>query len=243
MSALETGDEIAQIELHSLHLRDGLHIPEQLLSEAERQRAAAFRSMEARRLFVAGRVLCRGIVGTIAGCAPQALSIAITPAGRPYLPDHPEIDFNLSHTRNTVALAICRGGHVGVDIERLDAFSEAEAREIMSLILSGRELDDIHQLAFEQRHMTFLSYWVRKEAALKCLGDGFLTDPQHVILGADDTIIDIKSQSSAKPTSIWSGQFRDEETIRFQWATAVSQTTTEPIWQHHADLNSFMKFL
>ncbi|WP_246662795.1 4'-phosphopantetheinyl transferase superfamily protein [Rhizobium sp. P44RR-XXIV] len=113
----------------------------------------------------------------------------------------------------------------------------------MPLILSGRELDDIHQLAFEQRHMTFLSYWVRKEAALKCLGDGFLTDPQHVILGADDTIIDIKSQSSAKPTSIWSGQYCGGETIRFQWATAVSQTTTEPIWQHHADLNSFMKFL
>lgn len=241
MTALNTAEEIAQVELHSLHLPDGLHIPDLLLSDAEKHRAAAFRSSEARRLFVAGRVLCRCVVGAIADCAPQTLSIAITPAGRPYLPDYPYIDFNLSHTRNTVVLAVCRGGHIGIDIERLDAFSEAEASEIMSLILSARELDDANNLAPEQRQRTFLSYWVRKEAALKCLGDGFLVDPQYLILGSKDTIVDIGNQRSGKPIFVRFGQFCGGETIDYQWAIAISEAIIEPTWRHHTDLISFMR--
>lgn len=243
MAAHKTAEEITQVELHSLCLRDGLSIPEMILSAAEKHRAAAFRSSEARRLFVAGRVLCRNIVGSVADCAPQALSIAITPSGRPYLPDYPDIDFNLSHTRNTVALAVCRGGHVGIDIERLDAFSEMEAREIMPLILSTRELSDVNDLAPEQRQKAFLSFWVRKEAALKCLGDGFLTDPQHVILGTHDAIIDIRKQPQEEPIFVRSGQFCVGETIDFQWAIAVSRTIAQPIWRHHTDITSFMRLL
>jgi len=241
--ALELGEEIAQVELHSWCLRDGLPIPDLMLSDGEKHRAAAFRSSEARRLFVAGRVLCRSIVGAIAGCTPRGLSVAITPAGRPYLPDYPDIDFNLSHTRNTVALAVCRGSYVGIDIERLDAFSEAEAREIMPLILSAREFKDVKDLAPQQRQKTFLSYWVRKEAALKCLGEGFLTDPQRVILGPSNTIIDIVNRPSEEPIFVRSGQFCVGETIAFQWAIVTSKTVTEPIWRHHADITSFMRLL
>jgi len=66
------------------------------------------------------------------GCAPQALTISLTPHGRPYLPDHADIDFNLSHTTDRVALAVCRGGRVGIDIEQPDRISETEALEILN---------------------------------------------------------------------------------------------------------------
>lgn len=243
MVAFETGKEIARVELHSLRLRDGFHIPDLLLSETEKQRASAFRSREARRLFVAARVLCRSIVAAIVDCTPQALSIAITPSGRPFLPDYPEIDFNLSHTGDTVALAVCHGGHIGIDIERLDAFSESEAREIMPLILSESELNDIKETASGERQKTFLSYWVRKEAALKCLGDGFLSDPKSVSFDPEYAILDIVKPSSGETIFVRSGRFGCEKSGDFQWALATSKRIAEPIWHHHTDLTSFMRFL
>lgn len=229
----QPGEETAQVELHSLHLSDGLAVPVSILSEAEKSRAAAFRSCSARRLFVAGRVLCRSVMANLLGCAPQALCLAITPSGRPYLHDYPDIDFNLSHTKDRVALAICRGGRIGIDIERLDAFSEKEASEIMPMILSEQELNQVYQLDERHRHDVFLACWVQKEAALKCFGQGFLADPQSVMLTPGNTTLESKSQVSGEAIFIHSGRIGNGETGDFQWAIATSRAVAQPQWQHH----------
>ncbi|NEV14479.1 4'-phosphopantetheinyl transferase superfamily protein [Rhizobium tropici] len=221
------------MELHSLHLSDGLPVPGSILSEAEKSRAAAFRSCTARRLFVAGRVLCRSILANRLGCAPQALCLAITPSGRPYLRDYPDIDFNLSHTKDRVALAICRGGSIGIDIERLDAFSEQEASEIMPMILSEQELNQVDQLDERHRRDVFLAYWVQKEAALKCFGQGFLANPQSVILTSENATNGSKAQVLGEAIFIHSGRISDGESRGFQWAIATSNATARPQWQHH----------
>lgn len=233
MAALKAGEEIAQVELHSLHLRDELDVPDWLLSEPERHREAAFRSAEARRLFVAGRFLCRRILGTLLARAPQTLSIAITQSGRPYLSDYPDIDFNISHARDRVVLAICRGGRIGIDIECLDAFSEKEAYEIMPMILSEHELNQVHQLDARHHRDAFLACWVQKEAALKCSGQGFLADPHSVILAPDYTTSSIGCQVLGEPIFLQSGRIDGEETGWFQWAIATSRAVTTPRWQHH----------
>lgn len=233
MPPLRERESVAQVELHSLHLRDRVDVPDWILSEQERHRAAAFRSAEARRLFVAGRFLCRHILGDLLGCAPQALSIAITQSGRPYLSDFSDIDFNISHVRDRVALAICRGGLIGIDIERVDAFSEEEAGEIMPMILSEYEFDQVRQLDGQYRRDALLARWVQKEAALKCLGRGFLADPRCVTLSPDYATFGSKSQLSSEPIFINSGRVGDGEIGDFQWAIATSRLVTEPQWRHH----------
>ena len=233
MKTGQPGEETAQVELHSLHLTYGHPVPESILSEAEKSRAAAFRSCAARRLFVAGRVLCRSVIANLLGCAPQALCLAITPSGRPYLRDYPDIDFNLSHTKDRIALAICRGARIGIDIERLDAFSEKEASEIMPMILSEQELNQVHQLDGRHRRDVFLTRWVQKEAALKCFGQGFLVDPQSVIPAPGNTTLEGRYQVSGEAIFIHSGRISDGESRGFQWAIATSNATAWPQWQHH----------
>ncbi|MFK0166250.1 4'-phosphopantetheinyl transferase family protein [Rhizobium sp. NPDC090279] len=233
METDQSAEQRAQVELHSLRLPDGPPLPVSILSETEKNRAAAFRSCAARRLFVGGRILCRNIIGNLVGSAPQALSVAITASGRPYLRDYPDIDFNLSHTRDRIVLAICRGGRIGIDIERLDAFSEKEAGEIMPMILSELELNQVHQLDTRHRHEAFLACWVQKEAALKCFGQGFLADPQSVILMPGKTTFSFESQVSGEPIFIRSGRIGGEETGDFQWAIATSKAAAKPQWQHH----------
>lgn len=241
MPAFPKGEEIEQIELHSLHLRDGLHISTALLSDAEKARVAAFRSRDAARLFIAGRLLCRSIIGRMVGCAPQALTISLTPHGRPYLPDHADIDFNLSHTTDRVALAVCRGGRVGIDIEQPDRISETEALEIMPFILCERELDDIQRQPPEQRHRTFLSYWVRKEAVLKCRGRGFLDDPRGIALEPANTTENMLNRAFNEANFIRFGSCRSENAPNFLWAVAASQMLSEPVWQQHPDVGNLIE--
>ncbi|OJY60965.1 4'-phosphopantetheinyl transferase superfamily protein [Rhizobium sp. 60-20] len=233
MDFLRTGEDVAQVELHCLYLHDGFDLPDRLLSEAERHRASAFRSADARCLFVAGRILCRSIIANLLGCTPQALSLAITPSGRPYLRDYPDIDFNLSHTKDRVALAICRGGRIGIDIERIDAFSEEETREIMPMILSEQELNQVHRFDTRHRHDVFLACWVQKEAALKCLSQGFLADPQSVMLAPGNATFSGTWQLSGEPIFIRSGRIGGGESADFQWAVATSKAATTPLWRHH----------
>ncbi len=221
------------MELHSLCLSDEILIPDAILSEAEKSRAAAFRSRAARRLFVAGRILCRNVIGSLIGCGPQAVSLAITPAGRPYLRDCPDIDFNLSHIKGAIALAICRGGRVGIDIESLDAFSEKEASEIMPMILSEQEFNQVQQLEGRHRHDAFLACWVQKEAVLKCFGQGFLADPLGVTLAPGSATLSSRISLSDERIFIQSGRMSGAESGDFQWSIATSSAVSTPIWQHH----------
>lgn len=233
MKTDQAEEQTAQVELHSLRLSDDIVVPDSILSEAEKNRAAAFRSCAARRLFVAGRVLCRSIIANLLGCTPQALCLAITPSGRPYLRDYPDIDFNLSHTGDCIALAICRSGRIGIDIERPDAFSEKEGCEIMPMILSEQELDQVYQLDKRYRHDVFLACWVQKEAALKCFGQGFLADPQSVMLAPGNATFGSINQASGEAIFIHSGRIIDGESGDFQWAIATSRAAAEPQWRHH----------
>ncbi len=87
------------------------------------------------------------------------------PHGKPFLPDHPEIHFSLSHT-GSAALCALDGSPVGADIETLrqrglghllPAFGAREQAEITGAADPGLRL---------------LWFWTRKESFLKLTGQG-----------------------------------------------------------------------
>ena len=231
MPIIPSDDARAQIEVHCLHLRAGQPLSDRLLSPAETRRAAAFRCGEAARLFVAGRVLCRSVIAGMVDCAPEDLRIAISPEGRPYLPDHPGVDFNLSHTTGTVALAVCRGSRVGIDIERAAAYEEAALRELMPLVLCESQMTDLRKLPPSERSIAALALWVGQEAVLQCRGRGLLDDPRQVLVGAAGTPLDLREHADARDHRHC---FHAGSGAGYLWAVATEQPTDAPVWQHHA---------
>lgn len=75
--------------------------------------------------------------------------------GKPYFPDHPELQFNLSHTEGAVLLALA-DGEVGVDIERVRPVSPRMRQ----------------RLAAGESEGAFFRAWVRREARTKRTGRG-----------------------------------------------------------------------
>jgi 4'-phosphopantetheinyl transferase len=95
--------------------------------------------------------ISRQVLATYLETAPEALEFERGEGGKPRLRDAGDVEFNLSHSGELVVVAVTRGRAVGVDVERI-----APERD---------------------RPPAFYEEWVRREAALKCLGVGLLADP------------------------------------------------------------------
>jgi 4'-phosphopantetheinyl transferase len=117
--------------------------------------------------------LVRDILAGYAGGRAEGLSIARTEHGKPFLPDHPELCFNLSHSGDTLALAVTRGADVGVDIELvkpMQRFGGVAAR-----FLAPSEHHALERLPEERQLEAFYACWTAKEAFVKALGTGLKT--------------------------------------------------------------------
>ncbi len=145
-----------------------------LLSEAEVQRAARYRMAVDRKTFVAGRGVVRQLAAKLAGVAESEISILTTEKGKPFAEGlQDRFQFSISHSSECLALLWHEGPEpVGVDIEKLREgfdysgvvhhyFSENERRQINSAT-------------------DFFKFWTRKEALLKALGTGLVDDLKGV---------------------------------------------------------------
>ena len=113
--------------------------------------------------------------------APPA--IARTERGKPYAPSLPQIDFNLSHAREQVLIAVAREQPVGIDLERVDR--EIEIDDIARRYFSRAEAQAIEALAPERKLAAFLRLWTCKEAVLKALGEGISFGLERVAFALD----------------------------------------------------------
>lgn len=101
--------------------------------------------------------------------------------GKPFLVNHPQVHFNLSHSEEYVACAVS-DSPVGVDIEQVHDID----LNIAQHYFFGSEYQHIQNSALKQR--TFFELWVLKESYMKMTGLGFR-------LPLDEFSIDIQNSS------------------------------------------------
>ena len=140
------------------------------LDEAERVQAARFRFARDRDRYVARRGQVRGCLAEETGEAPQRLRISVDGYGKPFLADHPDLHFNISHTHGLALCVIGRGVPVGCDIERRDPAMACPA--VAARLFAPAERDALAALPPEQWLDGFFNCWTRKEAYVKALGLG-----------------------------------------------------------------------
>jgi 4'-phosphopantetheinyl transferase len=142
-----------------------------MLSAEERAVAAGFDSEERRRAYITAHALLRAILGRIAGVAPNEIVFRYGRRGKPEIVSPTQdLQFNMSHSRDVVLVAVTHGRRVGVDIEHID--EPGDVRRIAARFLSPRDRDAIDQLPAERQRAAFLRCWTRKEAYMKARGDG-----------------------------------------------------------------------
>lgn len=153
------------------------------LSADERSRAAAIVVPAVRRRFVRARATLRRILAGETGRAPHALAIDYGAHGKPRLPDHPGLHFNLSHSGGLAVIATSTIGEVGIDLEALRP--RPGLLPVARRFFAAHEADAVEACDGEARSRAFLRLWTRKEAVLKASGRGIGVDTRPIAVGID----------------------------------------------------------
>ena len=176
VSELEAGREVrlwcASLDAHS-ELQEELHGS---LSPDECRRAQTLPDAAKAAIFRQSRAILRLVLSRVIAAAdatPAQLRFNYNRDGKPSLGgEFAElgIEFNLSHARSVVLIAVTQGRRVGVDVAWTKGATPVE--RIVRRFFSSVEREAFEAAADEVRRELFTRIWVRKEAYLKGRGEG-----------------------------------------------------------------------
>ncbi|MGO9958826.1 MAG: 4'-phosphopantetheinyl transferase family protein [Solirubrobacteraceae bacterium] len=144
------------------------------LPAPEREHAARLGRADARAAFAITRAVLRSLLAARLAVPAASLRFAYGRYGKPWLPNHPQLGFNVAHTAGLAVIALSGRGPVGVDVERLDPRVPIDA--LAERWFSPAEATALAQLNSDDRRRGFFHGWARKEAFLKALGSGLSRD-------------------------------------------------------------------
>ncbi len=110
-----------------------------------------------------------------AGLSPRTEPVALSSKGKPYLPEHPDVHFNLSHSGKYVVCAFA-DKTVGIDIEEI---REVKATLVKS-VLDKAEMSNYRSTPDDFKLQRFFELWTGKEAFLKHIATGLSVKPNEI---------------------------------------------------------------
>ncbi len=141
------------------------------LTDEELERAANFFKPSDAERFILCRGLLRKILGNHLDADPAALTFERNEHGKPFLPNT-DVEFNVSHSRDRLLIAVTTGRAVGIDIEFRRTGINMNA--IADRWFSPKEREFFQTL--ETPEKGFFDIWAKKEAYVKALGTGIFKE-------------------------------------------------------------------
>jgi 4'-phosphopantetheinyl transferase len=144
-----------------------------ILSPEEQDRANRRRIGQVRNQFVLARACLRILLGHQLLISPRDVPIVADFHGKPGTPglNGKKVSYNIAHSQDTILIALCRQGSVGVDVEHID-----RAVDIMEIAQEAFNQNETMKLAAvedpDYRRLAFYRCWTQKEAVVKADGRG-----------------------------------------------------------------------
>lgn len=130
-----------------------------------------------RQNFVISRAILRDLLACYSKQYPEKLKLSYSVSGKPLLIKNQSqrIEFNLSHSNNTLACVFTLGTPVGIDIEYIN--SRMHLDKIAYRFLPAYEYDQLQLLQGTNKLQAFFRAWARNEALIKAKGNILQTHP------------------------------------------------------------------
>ncbi|GIN72147.1 4'-phosphopantetheinyl transferase [Bacillus sp. J14TS2] len=120
---------------------------------------------------IIGDLLLDNVLKERTGARLKDITVEKNAYGKPFLPNYPHIQYNISHSGNYVVCAV-HNQHVGIDVEKVQVFDLCMAKQLFTAF----EYRDI--LNSKNRILACYEIWTLKESYVKALGKG-LAIPLH----------------------------------------------------------------
>ncbi len=139
----------------------------QAVSKERREQSLRFQRQQDAQRSLIGELLIRYILKERYQLPSHTLTFSKNSYGKPYLNEHTDIHFNLSHAGDWV---ICADGQVpvGVDIEKIRPIDFAIAERFFT----ASEYKLLMDTAEQERLQLFYTLWTLKESYIKFVGKG-----------------------------------------------------------------------
>ena len=163
-----------------------------LLNAEEQARVQRYIVPKAKRQFIETRGRLRLLLGSYLRRDPASLEFVYSENGKPALATRSGGDllqFNLSHSQESILYAISTSQAVGVDLEGFNPL--ISYLDIAQRICTPQELAVFNLLPSAEKPTAFFKIWTRKEALVKLFGDRLYEKlsvfevPAHANLGSD----------------------------------------------------------
>ncbi|MFY7698056.1 MAG: 4'-phosphopantetheinyl transferase family protein [Legionella sp.] len=140
-----------------------------ILSPDELTRANRYHFAKHKRRFTIARTMLRLIIARYLSVNPKKIIFTYNTYGKPFIHQYPELQFNLTHSKDCALLAIGSTHPIGIDIEY---FSARPYLNIGKEIFSYKENIELQNLSQSMRPLGFFHLWAQKEALIKACGLG-----------------------------------------------------------------------
>ena len=169
--------ELGKIEVWRVRGTPGVS----LLSQDEKAKFKAFSRQDTRETFILSRCAIRSLIEKYTQKPSEEKCIDTHPGGKPFLVNHPDLHFSLSHSGKEVAIAFSRTP-IGFDVEKKEC--RADFVSIARRFFSAAEAAQI-AAAGEHAASLFVDLWTAKEAILKLEGSGISGGLERALVWGD----------------------------------------------------------
>lgn len=143
------------------------HFLSQVSAERRAQASRFVRQADAYRS-VLGEILTRVTLSKLTGLRPAELSFTRNSYGKPSLIHHSDVQFNVSHSGDWIALISGGTDELGVDVEKIAPID----MQIAERFFSPTESQFLAAEPDDRRLETFYRLWTLKESYIKAVGMG-----------------------------------------------------------------------
>ena len=99
--------------------------------------------------------------------------------GKPYLENFSQYQFNMSHSKDFIALAIGKTNPIGLDIEKID-FSRRNLPHISERFFPAIENEVLSKYTGKERTLMFYRIWTLREAWVKANGEPLIPNIKNI---------------------------------------------------------------
>lgn len=181
--------QVGPVQLWSMNVDFGSSLNDRilaLLAPDEVARMNRYHLVPDRYRYAVTRAALRMLLSQELKTSPERIQFNYGKYGRPEVAQRHAPTFSVSHSEQRALIALCKHGHVGVDIQYREPRS---SYDFAHMVLSPWEMSlVVKQQSHEKAHQYFYDAWTRKEAVSKMVGTGLGDWLRNLTLSSPDRI-------------------------------------------------------